>query len=444
MTALSQRSTKISSFKTCQGFTLTELLIAAFLTTSVIAIGGWAMASVISQNKTSSSRSERRIELSRALDFMAAEVREASTINKEAPPGEFSPTAVEVDVASVQPVLTLRVGLTKPVIYYIAKPANGNSTWRGPKVAYRWGPTFDNSGLYGSDQATPATWTHQPLIDALEDTPDTHSCAGGWTLAPVGGASGFYACVDNQTHRIAQLFQKGRVSKVLGATEPYLLQTQVLARSSHLPFTISGGQVVLTNPGGNGTPTSVGGGGSTPSTGGPSNVTIQFLGSDIRCGSGNPQMNTMAQIKVTTPGGSPTTESITVAPNNIPQPLIYNSQPVGTTYDFIGKVPPQNQNNPNNTCNAESVAGSGFSSMTHTRQVKVLKDGDAIPIMAAFGNGQSVKGYLSNYINNAGMVHLPNPQYQSIIVFELGATNTNSSAFDLQDLVLLVTVIPSN
>ncbi len=441
MIALTRSSAKSIFLNANKGFTLTELMIAAMLTSTVIAIGGWAMASVISQNKASSSRSDRRMELSRALDFMATEVRESTAVNRETQPSAFVPAGTEVDTASVQTVLTLSVGLAKPVIYYVATPAIGNKTWRGPKVAYRWGPTFDNSGLYGSDAATPSAWTHQPLVDALENIPDNPSCPTSWNVSPASNASGFYACVS-PTNRIAQLFQKGRVSKVLGATEPYLLETQALARSTNSSITINNGRIVLTNPPTSSPPTAVG---VTPSPGSSSlnNVTIQFLGSDLRCGGGGTPMNTKVQINITPPGGASSTDAITLDPTNIPSPLVKTSQPAGTTYDFIGMVPPQNPDNPNNACNAESISGNGFSSMTNSRQVKILRDGDIVPAMAAFGNSQSVKSYLTNYIDSSGQINLPDPQHQSVILFELGTTDTTTSAFDLQDLVLLVTVIPT-
>jgi hypothetical protein len=424
-------SAKVASLKLPKGFTLTELLIAAFLTTTVVMLGGWAMANIISYSKTSSSKSDRRIELNRALDFMASEVREASTINIDPQPTEFSPAATEIDPASVQKVLLLNLQeLPRPVIYYLAAPASTNKTWRGPRVVYRWGPTFSTSGQYGSDKTTPANWTHQPLIDALEETPPSTTVdCDDWTLSPSGGVSGFYACIS-PTHRIAKLFQKGKISKVLGVSEPYLLQTQALTRSSTSVFAIKpgtsggGSQIVLTNP---------------------SNISIQMLGSDIRCNVGGIPMKTIAQVNVTLPGGVASAQTKTVDPVTLAPNFDYSSQPIGTTFDFTGKVLPQSAGNPNNTCLAESLPGSnGFNSLTNSDQVKILKDGDTVPSVSAFGNGESVKSYLQDYIDSTGrVVRLPNPQFQSIILFEMGTTDTTNTAYDLQDLVLLVTINPT-
>jgi hypothetical protein len=421
---------KATSLKLPTGFTLTELLIAAFLTTTVVMLGGWAMANIISYSKTSSSKSDRRIELNRALDFIASEVREASAINIDPQPTEFSPAATEIDPASVQNVLVLNLQeLPRPVIYYLAAPASTNKTWRGPRVVYRWGPIFTTSGQYGSDKTTPASWTHQPLIDALEETTSIANCDTGWTTSPVGSPSGFYACIS-PTHRIAKLFQKGQIRKVLGASEPYLLQTQALTRSSSSVFAIKpatsggGSQIVLTNP---------------------SNVTIQILGSDIRCGASGTPMKTVAQVNVTPPESTTNSQSATVDPITLATDFTYSSQPIGTSFDFTGKVLPQSAGNPHNICSLESIAGSnGFNSLTNSDQVKILKNGDIVPSVPALGGGASVKRYLQDYIDSTNsVVRLPNPQFQSIILFEIGTTNTAVPAYDLQDLVLLVTINPT-
>jgi hypothetical protein len=421
---------KATSLKLPTGFTLTELLIAAFLTTTVVMLGGWAMANIISYSKTSSSKSDRRIELNRALDFIASEVREASAINIDPQPTEFSPAATEIDPASVQNVLVLNLQeLPRPVIYYLAAPASTNKTWRGPKVVYRWGPTFSTNGQYGSDKTTPTTWTHQPLIDALESTTSVANCDTGWTTAPVGSLSGFYACIS-PTHRIAKLFQKGQIRKVLGASEPYLLQTQALTRSSSSVFAIKpatsggGSQIVLTNP---------------------SNVTIQILGSDIRCGASGTPMKTVAQVNVTPPGSTTNSQAVTVDPITLASDFTYSSQPIGTSFDFTGKVLPQSAGNPHNICSLEAIAGSnGFNSLTNSDQVKILRNGDIVPSVPALGGGASVKRYLQDYIDSTNsVVRLPNPQFQSIILFEMGTTNTAVPAYDLQDLVLLVTINPT-
>jgi type II secretory pathway pseudopilin PulG len=411
------------------GFTLTELLLAAGLTTMTILLGGWAVSHTTQASKANSSQSERKIELNRAQDFIASEIRQASGINLDNAPASFSPPTTEIASGSYQDVLRLRIqGTTQPVIYYLANPASSNQTWRGPKVLYRWGPPFNGNGY-----DLTASWVHQPLIDALEDTASTVSCPLNWTQSPTTNVTSFYACVD-PSGKIAQLYNKGRVTKSLGQTTPYLAESQAFTRGATLPFDIKdcSGNVI------SGT-----GGGCQITLTQPSNTQVRVLGSDIRCGASGTPVKTNATVRITRPEESTISESKDVDPNTLAEPFTYSNQPVGTTFDFTGKVIPQSENNPDNTCNLDVPAGSsGFNSISHPLQVKVLRHGDQVPANQAFGTGKSVKDYLDGYIDNTGRVNLPKPESQSVVVFELWSRDPNQSAYDLQDLVLLVEINP--
>ncbi|HEY9828883.1 MAG TPA: hypothetical protein V6D19_25980, partial [Stenomitos sp.] len=297
----------IASAKNQQrGLTIVELLVASGLTLSVISIGGLTLNNMIGIGKSTTSQNERRMELNRSLDFMANEVRQSSAILADPTkvPSEFSPSATEVDTATVQPVLTLRdSNLPSSVVYYLASPAASYKTWRGPKVIYRWGPSFDANGNYGPDKTTPANWTYQPLIDNIDDAPSVVSCnrAGEvWTATPAS-PTGFYACID-KTGTIAQIFQKGRIQKVLGAAEPYLLQTQAFAHSSSVGTFLNPGDsklITQTLPPG------------IPPSSGLKNMTFQVLGSDLRCGATNPKMNVAGSLNVRRPDGTRDTRTFT-------------------------------------------------------------------------------------------------------------------------------------
>ncbi len=408
------------------GITLTELMIAAFITIGSLGIGGWAVATMITSSKTSGSQNERRVELNRSLDFMASEIRQSAQINSDAKPGEFSPSSSEVDTTTVKDVLRLRVeGLTKPVIYYVATTATSNTAWRGPQVIYRWGPSFTSTGAYGADKSTPSTWTHQPLVDAIDSSATTSvTCPTSWTASPASGATGFYACID-PNNRVAQIFNKGRITKVLGQTAPYLASSQAFARSTNtsttLPFVINTDNTVTNLD--------------------VSNTSFQVLGSAIQCGPGATPMNTAFTVSYK-PSGTGTKISLPTANVNpaLALPTIpLNNQPAGTIFDFTGSVP--TLNNLNNTCSGSIPNGtSGFNSVASPVQVKILKHGDPVPDVKGFDGSTSVKGFMSSYVDSSDKVKLPSPGTQYIILFELGATDPTSSAFDQQDLVILVTV----
>jgi hypothetical protein len=437
MTHFTQLAKRSLSKPQQTGFTLTELMISAFITVTVVGAGGWAIANMVSSSKTNSSQNERRVELNRSLDFMSAEARQAVEINGSAAtaPTDFAPLATEVDTSTVQRVLSLKVdGLPSPVIYYTAAPAAANTTWRGPRLVYRWGPSFTNAGVYGTDKATPSSWTHQPLVDAIESTASTVSCPTGWTASPSTGATGFYACIDSNK-KITQIYNKGRITKVLGQTAPYLASTQAFARStasSTSIFSISGGSYIL---------------------GVGADITVKILGSDIKCSSGSSAVKTGAIVNIVSGGSSVASAPTIVNPAlAMPADLTYTGKAAGTSVNFTGyvlpkdPVAPETQSNPNNTCNLDTPAGSGFNSVANASQVRILKHGDQVPTVGGWGGGASVSDFIDAYVDDSvspAKVSLPYPDRQSIILYELYSTSTTSSTFDLQDMVLLITANPT-
>lgn len=71
------------------------------------------------------------------------------------------------------------------------------------------------------------------------------------------------------------------------------------------------------------------------------------------------------------------------------------------------------------------------------KQVQALRNGDSAPSVAGFGGQVSAKDMLTNYIDTAtNKITLRDNQV--IYLFEVGSTDTDSSAFDMQDLVVLV------
>ncbi|HWR24669.1 MAG TPA: hypothetical protein VN278_00405, partial [Methanosarcina sp.] len=71
----------------------------------------------------------------------------------------------------------------------------------------------------------------------------------------------------------------------------------------------------------------------------------------------------------------------------------------------------------------------------------VLKNGDPVPNKPGYLQQIPVSTYLAPYTKNGKIVLGP---YDAIFLFELGGTDTASSAFDLNDLIVLVTVKPAS
>ena len=75
------------------------------------------------------------------------------------------------------------------------------------------------------------------------------------------------------------------------------------------------------------------------------------------------------------------------------------------------------------------------------QQIELLTDNDPVPNVGGFMGQYSVEEFLDDYIENDALVLDAN---QAVSLFELGATDTGSSAFDMQDLVIVVTMIDAS
>jgi fibro-slime domain-containing protein len=72
-----------------------------------------------------------------------------------------------------------------------------------------------------------------------------------------------------------------------------------------------------------------------------------------------------------------------------------------------------------------------------TAQVRALRNGDSVPSVAGFMNQNSVSQMVAGYVDSATRkIRLADNQV--IYLFELGSSDSSSSAFDMQDLVVLV------
>jgi hypothetical protein len=428
------------------GYTLTEILVAGLLSAVVLSISGMGIVSLMSASRANNAKSERRVEIDRSLGFITSEIQQAFQVN-----AVNVPVPDNKDADNEQSVFQLTIpGLANPIIYYTANPTN---TWLGPKVIYRWGPGYDPDFNY--DKTAPSSsWEHQPLIDLMEDAPqlsvgcyvDPADSSKNWTQTPSSTPAGLYGCID-PTRRIVKIFHQGRVYTT-NAHQVYTAEEQAFARAStgldpFQNFQISQGRLLL-----------------------PSSSRMQFevLGSDLRCGASGIPVDTQLVINISSPNVPQSNLVYRIAPNNPNLPIltsvslgsagisvastgnsisINSSLPIGTSLDFTGLVP---NNNINNTCDLQNISNFlGFNSVSHPNQVKVFKDGDIIPPIGAFGGGAiPIEVYARNYLQNAGGQYKVtiNNSRQAIILFELGVTNTSSSAFDLQDIVLLATVNP--
>lgn len=234
-----------SAFPGTSGFTLVELLVAIAITGIVISAAGFGLVNILQANKKAEAATERRRELNRALDFIAEEVKMASNIRSD--------VGDSLDVSAIAPnfnkkcndtadgldcglVITIP-GLSQPIIYYVVDRTKlstaQQANWRGARVIYRWGPSFEADGTYGSNKDNPENWTYQPLIDSIEgDLGGTayKACPSGWSPSlDDEDKDSFYACVNPSNNREAEIYLLG---KHKDSNEHYVVNSRVFARSS--------------------------------------------------------------------------------------------------------------------------------------------------------------------------------------------------------------------
>jgi type II secretory pathway pseudopilin PulG len=182
---------KLLKYKLIEGFTLIELLLAILISGFVVSAIGVGLVVMTRGNTASEAKTQARVELNRALDFMAEEIRMASSINTQT----VTLTA-PTDTVSGTDQIILRLTIPNvtggPVVYRIAQP-NTSSVWQGPRAIYRWGPNMDANGQY-TDPAVTTNWQNRLLIDGISDVTQTPNC-GTETLTPASNVRGFYACI---------------------------------------------------------------------------------------------------------------------------------------------------------------------------------------------------------------------------------------------------------
>jgi hypothetical protein len=416
-----------------------ELMVGATMTTAVIAAAGYGVASMISTSTASNSRSESRAELSRSTDFIATEIRESSGIVKDVSvASELPATSVtafqasysgKVDDSTIKKVLMIKTTDATPIVYFVANPTTGS--WKGPRVLYRWGPAFNANGTY-SNVDNPSAWVSEALVDQIQDASGTNpSCPTGST---VNGDSGFYICVDS-LGKSAQIFQNGRINKVLGASENYGVRTDVGARKiivtpsnaviasgASYPWTLDHGVVTFNDP---------------------LTMSVRYLGGDIVCGDPTKPIPTSGSVKLKTGGEDPTIKNLTMTAGD---DTSFSDVPANTVMTVSGYA---EGNSGSGGCNGDTF---GPYASTNTTQVRALKDGDGVPSTPGYLGQASIDAILTssntNPVTGKPIVDTATKKVvlaknQVIYLFEFGSTDPDESAFDLQDMVVLATFTPS-
>jgi type II secretory pathway pseudopilin PulG len=194
-----------SSVKSCgkysaSGFTLIELVLALAMATIFLGLVGSGLVIVTKQDRAAAADRFSRYELQRALGFIGNEVQMAQSVNP-CPP-DFNGVSIAANgITNPYPVVSLTMpiesGLTEPIIYYVAAPP-AKSSWSGPLVIYRWGPTLDLNGTYSRGRsAVSYSYYNEVVVDKITANQLSNNCDAVFTAAiPANHPQGFSACVE--------------------------------------------------------------------------------------------------------------------------------------------------------------------------------------------------------------------------------------------------------
>jgi hypothetical protein len=406
------------------GFTLMDLMVGATLTTAVISAAGYGVASMVSTSTASNSRTERRAELGRSNDFIATEIREGRGLVtgglSSVTPAGFDTSYTGKVTGAVTKVLMVNppTGST-PIVYFVATPTAGSA--KGPRALYRWGPAFNNDGTYSST----APWVSEVLVDQIQ--PATAPTGVSYTAPScstgLNGDFGFATCVDS-LGKSAQIFQNGKISKVLDASENYEVKMSAGSRRTSVtvasasfasgatavaPFTIVDGGVVV------------------PKT---STIKVKTIDSQY-------YKPTSGTIFLT--GGTSSTKALPA----VGATETFTNVAANTTLAIEGcsKNGSSYWTSSNNNTNVKFCPKS--TNTTHQgKTVFTLKNGDAVPTVSPALDQVGIKDILKPYADSTGKTIKLNAN-QVIYLWELYSTATSGSDaqyYDIQDIVVLAEI----
>jgi type II secretory pathway pseudopilin PulG len=409
------------------GFTLVENIMATTMTLILISAIGYSLANILQTKKTSQIEISRRIEINRALNFIADEIKHSEKIETNISDANLATIAPNFTRPSdAQVILALKLpNLNNRTIYYV-KNQPINSSWLGPKTIYRWGPNLADNGTY-----TNTVWQAQPLVDRIDNNNFTPNCNSNETTV---GGTGFAACIDNST-KMSKIYMRGQLQNKI-----YQGEIKAYSRINDPPPLVASGNINLASVGVINTVPNCSISNGTLNCTSPTKLTFQNLGGALTCGAGGKSLNVDTELQFVYSDG--TTDKKNLNRGNIDS----NGNTINPG-NPLEETPDPNRSITQVVVKSTATSGGWCSNYTYnttstnTSQVKALRNGDPVPNITPFANQATIDTFLQGYVEN-GKIKLANNQI--IYLFELGTTNQSSTAFDLQDNVVLVTMSSPN
>jgi prepilin-type N-terminal cleavage/methylation domain-containing protein len=217
--------------RSIRGFTLTEVLIATMISLIVIAAAFSGLIMISSLSRQAQVKIERRIELSRAFDFMTHEIRAARRINRTATKIADGTTSLQ-DVITTAGLNLAALGSYGTIALYLEIPMTDTascpvpkdydqvvydirpnpSSWLGPRIISRYGRIPESDGTI--DPCSPPV-SSDVLVDSItaNDPSPVPTCVAPGVLS---GSGGFYTCV---TKGLVDLYLRSAISNLTSETQ---------------------------------------------------------------------------------------------------------------------------------------------------------------------------------------------------------------------------------
>ncbi len=175
---------------------------------------------------------------------------------------------------------------------------------------------------------------------------------------------------------------------------------------------------------------------------------VTVIGAAISSGSGASQYNCPVTVNVhignstLAPFGSfdlPITGNVNTKTGN-PRRYVHTSQlPAGTAISIEGRSWLKKNSTSKSWKDKDFDPYLTFAAPTNSSQAKVLRNGDTVPTVQGVSGQASLKTFVQAFLDPTGKKVVLKAN-QAIFFFELGTTDMSSSAADMQDLVVLITL----
>ena len=191
------------------GFTLTELLVAAFIGMITATVAGQALVSHLESSEKAEAMERQRNDWSRAASFIEAEIALSERLITDSS-NVLIPSSCPINTSNTSSEFRFAIDMRRdlPLAIYAVKPST--SDWLPNNTLWRCGPALEDDGSYNNS----LEWS--PILDGL----DGNSTDGGFTvtsndgkyasftLALKGHATVKYGSVTGARSRISPLYSR--------------------------------------------------------------------------------------------------------------------------------------------------------------------------------------------------------------------------------------------